>query len=164
MSAIVLPTLYQTIELKVPLQWTRLPSLENLLASSSEGLKYTRCLSIVANQYRDNDAYRNLESVHETDDEDVENEHESEDEEGSEADLESDDSEEDEDEGSEGEEGDGLFRLCDPDTSASNALNAFIRVLIIKLPRQQLHAFWYILSLMARSNLLHDSDFWNHAL
>ena len=161
MSAIVLPTLYQTIELKVPLQWTRLPSLENLLASSSEGLKYTRCLKIVANQYRENDAYRNLDNVHETDDEDdVENEHESEDEEQSEAESESGDSEEDEDENSEGEEDDGpLFRLGDPDISASNALNAFIRVLIMKLPRQQLHKFWYTLSLTAYRKIVHGSDF-----
>ena len=147
MSAIVLPTLYQTIELKVPLRWTRLPSLENLLASSSEGFKYTRCLRIVANQYRKNDAYRNLDRVHETDDEDVvEDEHESEDEEESEAESESRVLGEDEDESSKGEEDDSrLFRLCDSDTSASNALNAFIRVLIMKLPRQQLHAFWYTL-------------------
>ena len=165
MSAIVLPTLYQTIELKVPLQWTRLPSLENLLASSSEGLKYTRCLKIVANQYRENDAYRNLDSVHETDDEDVVgNEHEPEVEETSEAQSESDDSEEGEDEDSEEEESDGpLFRFCEPDTSASNALNTFIRVLIIKLPRQQLHTFWYTITLppMACSSLLHNSDLGN---
>lgn len=122
--------------------------MENLLASSSEGLQYTKCLKIVANQYRENDAYRNLDSVHETDDEDVvDNEHESEDEEEAEAESASDDSEKDEDEDSEGgEDGGPLFKFCDPDASASNALNAFIRVLIMKLPRQQLHTFWYTLS------------------
>ena len=149
MSAIVLPALYQTIELKVPLKWTRLPSLENLLASSSEGLKYARCLKIVTNQYRKNDAYRNLDNVHETDDEDaVDSDHESNDEESSEAQSESDNSEVDEDEGSEREEDDGpFFRFYEPNTSASNALNAFIRVLIMRFPRQQLHTFWYTLFL-----------------
>ena len=116
--------------------------MENLLASSSEGLKYSKCLKIVAKQYRENDAYRNLDTVHETDDEDV-----SEDEEEAEAESASDNSERDEDEDSEGgEDGGPLFKFCDPDTSASNALNAFIRVLIMKLPRQQLHTFWYTLS------------------
>ncbi|KAF6228965.1 hypothetical protein HO133_007077 [Letharia lupina] len=124
LSAVVLPTLYHTIELKIPQQWSRLPSLENLLASSSEGLKYTRSLRIVPRQYRQDV---------------VENEHEFGDEEESVAETEVDDAEEEED----GEEDDGLFRVYRPRTSASNALNAFIRVLIAKLPPQQLHTFWW---------------------
>ena len=139
MSAVVLPTLYHTIELKVPLQWSRLPSLEKLLASSSEGFKYTRCLRIVTTQYRREDnTYPDLDGVPGTDDNDVvENEHESGDEEGV------DNAEEEEEEG---EENDELFKVYHPHISASNALNAFIRVLVVKLPPQQLHSFWYISS------------------
>ncbi len=128
MSAVVLPRLYHTIELKVPLQWSRLPSLEKLLASSSEGLKYTRCLRIVTTQYcREDNTYPKLDEVPETDDE-----HESGDE------REVDDVEEEE----EGDEDDRLFRVYHPKTSTSNALNAFIRVLVERLAPQQLHTFW----------------------
>ena len=44
--------------------------------------------------------------------------------------------------GDEGED-DGIFRVYEPDDLASTTLNAFIRVLISKLPSQQLHTFWY---------------------
>ena len=43
-----------------------------------------------------------------------------------------------------GEEDEGLFRIYHPSASASKSLNAFIRVLISKLPSQQLHMFQYI--------------------
>lgn len=142
MSAVVLPTLYHTIELKVPLRWSRLPSLENLLASSSEGFKYTKCLKIITKQYyREGNPYPKVEKIPETDEEGVvENWHESGDEAEEAADTESVNSDED-------EEADGanrLFRVYDPHPSASNALNAFIRVLVVKLQPQQLHTFWYI--------------------
>ena len=114
--------------MKVPLQWDRLPSLENLLASSSEGLRYTRCLRIVTKHHRqEDDSYAKVDKAFETDEEDVvEDESESGD---------GNDSEEEED---------GLFRVYRPPDSASNALNAFIRVLLVKLPPQQLQTFWYI--------------------
>ena len=123
--------------MKIPLRWSRLPSLEGLLASSSEGLKYTRCLRIVTKQYpQEDNSYFNLDRLPETDDEDVvDNENESADEEG----VELDDGEKEE----EGEEEDGIFKVYHPHNSASNTLNAFIRVLISKLPLQQLHTFWY---------------------
>ena len=138
MSAVVLPTLYHTIELKIPLRWSRLPSLENLLASWSEGLKYTRCLRIVTKQYpQQNNNYLNLDKVPENDDEgivkaDTESGHERE------AGL--------NDAEMEGEtsENQGMFRIYRPRRSASNTLNAFIRVLISKLPSQQLRTFWYL--------------------
>ena len=120
--------------MKVPLRWRRLPSLENLLASSSEGLKYTRCLRIVTRQYpqKDNN-YLNLDKVLETDQKNVvNNEHDF----GYEEEVELDDTEI----GDEGED-DGIFRVYEPDDLASNTLNAFIRVLISKLPSQQLHTF-----------------------
>lgn len=135
MNAVVLPTLYRTIELKVPLRWSQLPSLESLLASSSEGLKYTRCLRIITTQYRQEDnTYFNL------DEDIVEHEQESGDEEDLVGDAGMDDSEEE----AEGEGVGALFRVSHPRTAASNALNAFIRVLIVKLQPQQLHTFWYI--------------------
>lgn len=120
--------------MKVPLQWSQLPSLENLLASSSEGLKYTTCLKISTAQYRQEDnIYCNL-------DEDIgEHGQESGDEEEPVEHARPDDAEED----SEGEGDDQLFRVSHPEIPASNALNAFIRVLIVKLRPQQLHTFWY---------------------
>ena len=125
--------------MKVPLRWGRLPSLENLLASSSEGLKYTRCLRIVTKQYPSKDnKYLNLEKIPDADDDDdvVDIEHESEDEGEAESDI----AEIEEI----GEEDEGLFRIYHPSASASKSLNAFIRVLISKLPSQQLHMFQYI--------------------
>ena len=135
MSATVLPTLYHTIELKVPLRWGRLPSLENLLASSSEGLKYTRCLRIVTKQYPpQNNKYLNLENIPDADDDDVVDiEHES----GDEMEAEPNIAEIEEI----GEDDEGLFKIYHPSASASKSLNAFIRVLLYKLPSQQLHMF-----------------------
>ncbi|KAL9075648.1 MAG: hypothetical protein Q9161_001399 [Pseudevernia consocians] len=132
LSAVVLPILYHTIELKIPLQWSRLPSLEKLLASSSEGLKHTRCLKIVTAQSRQGDnTYRDLDEILKTDDEEViENEQEF----GYEEEVFH------VDEVGE-EEPNRLFRAYYPKASASSALNAFIRVLAVKLPPQQLHTF-----------------------
>ena len=142
MSAIVLPRLYHTIELKIPLRWSRLPSLENLLASSSEGLKYTRCLRVVTKQYcREDNPYPHVDKITETDVEGViQNEHESGDEEEALAEAELGNAEEEE----QGNEHNRLFRISHPRTSASNSLNAFVRVLIVKFPPQQLHTLWYI--------------------
>lgn len=95
-------------------------------------------MRIVTKQYRQEDnAYPNLDNLPETDDE-----HDSENEEEIEAGSEADDTEEEE----EGEEDDRLFKIYHPQISASNALNALIRVLIVKLPPQQLHSFWYVSS------------------
>lgn len=83
---------------------------------------------------RGNNTYPDLDEILETDDEEViENEYES----GHEEKV--DDAEE-----KEGEEDDGLFRVYHPNASVSNALNAFIRVLAVKLPPRQLHTFWHI--------------------
>lgn len=137
MNAVVLPTLYHTIELKVPLRWSHLPSLESLLASSSEGLKYTRSLRIVTKQYPlEDDVYGNPDNVpanDDDDDDDEESEGEPIDEEDGVADTEDEDDERD--------EGNGQFKIFLPDKWASNALNAFIRVLIVRLPPHQLHTF-----------------------
>lgn len=137
LNAVVLPTLYSTIELKVPLRWSQLPSLENLLASSSEGLKYTRCLRIVTKQYPpEGDVHGNLDNVpFNYDDDEDESEGEATDEEDVAADV--------EDEEDEREEGNGQFKIFLPNKWASNALNALIRVLIVRLSPHQLHTFWW---------------------
>ncbi len=90
----------------------------------------------------EDNSYRNLDRVSDTDNVDVvENEPEPEDEDG----ADSDDSEEDSEDG---QEDDGIFKIYQPKSSASNTLNAFIRVLIVKLPTQQLQTFWYASSLV----------------
>ena len=66
----------------------------------------------------------------------MEHEQESGDEEGPTEDAGPDDAEEEGD--------DALFRVSHPQFPASNALNAFIRVLIVKLRPQQLHTFWFV--------------------
>ena len=110
--------------------------MENLLASSSEGLKYTRCLRIVTKQCPSQDnKYLNLEKTTDVDDNDSGDvEHDSEAEGEAESDI-----AEIEGFGNEDEE---LSRIYRPSSSASKSLNAFIRVLISKLPSQQLHMFW----------------------
>ena len=42
------------------------------------------------------------------------------------------------------------LQFCLPHSSASNALNAFIRLLIVKLPQNQLDDFRYVVSLKTR--------------
>ncbi|CAD6593210.1 MAG: hypothetical protein ASARMPREDX12_006936 [Alectoria sarmentosa] len=128
-SEVVLPALYHTVELKVPLKFDRLPSLENLLASSSGRFKYTRCLRIVTKQYPlEDDVYENGGNVPATDGE--ESEDDPTDEEGVVTDT-----EEEED------DVDGVFKIYLPNKWASSALNALIRVLIARLSPQQLHSF-----------------------
>ncbi len=90
--------------------------------------------------------YCNLDRVFDTDNVDVvENEPEPEDE----GEADPDDAEEaSEDESEEEQEDDGIFKHYQPKSSASNTLNAFIRVLIGKLAPQQLQTFWYASSLI----------------
>ena len=79
----------------------------------------------------------NLEKIPDADEDDVVDiEHES----GDDGEAESDIAEIEET----GDEDEGLFRIYHPSASASKSLNAFIRVLISKLPSQQLHMFQYI--------------------
>lgn len=110
--------------------------MESLLASSSEGLKYTRCIRIITKQYPQQDnKYLNFEKIPDADDDDiVDVDHNF----GDEVEAESDIAEIEEI----GEEDEGLFRIYHPSASASKSLNAFIRVLLLKLPSQQLHMFW----------------------
>lgn len=50
-KAVVLPKLYHQVVIRVPQKWSRLPSLEGLLGSTGDGLKYTTELSIETQQY-----------------------------------------------------------------------------------------------------------------
>ena len=117
--AVAIPQLYQTVELKVPLKWNRLASLEKLLVSASDGLRYTRRLSIVVQQTPiKDDRYGSRDHLGLTDDgEDVEDrpEHDN-----------------------------RTFKVHVPGRAASCALNALIRLLILKMPRQQLIEFLYV--------------------
>ena len=61
----------------------------------------------------------------------------------------------DESEGeAEGDEDAGAFKIYHSHNSASKFLNAFIRVLIVKLPPQQLHTLWYISPLIVCNHLI----------
>lgn len=109
LNAIAIPRLYKTVGLKVPLQWNRLSSLESLLSSQSEGLKYTECLSIVVRQSAfEDDQYGSLEELADEHDDGVEI---------------------------------GPFLIYSSTRRTSKALNALIRLLVLKLPRQHLRRF-----------------------
>ena len=109
MKAVVLPRIYERVVIKAPQKWSRLPSLEGLLGSSGDGLKYTTQLSIETQQdplresQKEFEDFRNPERVL----------------------------------------SESTLQLYLPQTSASNALNALIRILIFKLPEGQLDTFWY---------------------
>lgn len=109
-NAIVLPKLYREVFIKVPQRWSRLPSLEGLLGSTGDGLKFTTDLFIGTQQ----DPLRN-------------------DQQGSE------DSRPHEETLTESK-----LQFYLPQSSASNALNTLIRLLIVKLPRDQLDCFRYV--------------------
>lgn len=120
LKAIALPQLYCTIELKVPLRWNRLASLEKLLATSPAGLRYTRGLHIVTQQAPiKDDRYGSRDNMRLTYIEGVEEESELYDE-------------------------DDVFKLYHPGRWASNDLNALVRLLIFKLSRHQLCNFRYV--------------------
>lgn len=109
-KAIVLPRIYEIVVIKAPQNWSRLPSLEGLLGSTGDGLKYTTQLFIETQQ----DPLRKSQQ-------------ESEDLRNPEQALSEDN-----------------LQLYQPQTSASNHLNALIRILIFKLPEAQLDKFcWY---------------------
>ncbi len=119
LKAIALPQLYRTIELKVPLKWNRLESLEMLLAMSPESLRYTRGLHIVTQQAPiKDDGYGSRDNMGLTDSQ-----------------------EEDDNEESSSGDKDRSFKLYHPGRWASNALNVQIRLLLYKLSRQQLCDF-----------------------
>lgn len=87
---------------------------------------------------------------------DVENDHLPEDED----DVQSDNAE------MEGESGtyEGFFKIFHPSNAASGALNFYIRLLILKLPSQQLHEFWYTPHPFTRFLHHYDLEFrWDHA-
>jgi len=120
LKAIALPKLYHTVQLKVPLKWNRLASLEKLLATSPEGLCHTRRLWILGQQAPiKDDRYGNRDDLDLTDSE------------GDEVD-------------SRAEADDESFRLYAPDMEASCALNALVRLLVLKTARQQLREFLYV--------------------
>ena len=109
------PTSLHTLELKVSLRWNRLTTLESLLASPSERLRHTRSLRSLTRQstFADDD-FGEWNGAHDTDEDD------------------------DEDEKRDDNE---PFRIYTPCKWASSALNALIRLLISKLPPQQLKLF-----------------------
>ena len=108
-KAIVLPRIYEKVVIKAPQKWARLPSLEGLLGSNGDGLKYTTHLSINTQQDPIRESQQGSEDFR--DPEQVQ----------SETNLQ--------------------FYL--PQNSASNALNALIRILILKLSEAQLTTFRY---------------------
>lgn len=115
LKAVALPQLYHTIELKVPLKWNRLASLERLLATSPEALQFTRVLHVVPQQApMKDDSYGSLDDLDLTDD-----------------------GEDDEDRSDDVDE---AFKIYTPGRWASSALNSLVRLLVLKLARQQLHA------------------------
>lgn len=129
LKAIALPQLYRTIELKVPLKWNRLASLEKLLATSPESLRYTRGLHIVTQQAPIKD-----DRFGSRDDMDLTASEEEDDDEESRPDNE---------ESGLDDEDDG-FKMYHPSRWASSALNALIRLLILKMSRQQLCDFRFV--------------------
>ena len=50
MKLIALPKLYRLLTLKVPVKFSRLDTLENLLSGSDDGLQYTRAINILTQQ------------------------------------------------------------------------------------------------------------------
>lgn len=111
-KAIVLPKLYKEVSIIVPQRWSRLSSLEGLLGSSGDGLKYTTDLMIQTQQ----DPLRNDQKGSE----DIRPEAEI---------LE-----------------ERTLKFCLPQSSASNALNAFVRLLLVKLPQNKLFSFRHVIS------------------
>lgn len=106
-QAVVLSKLYKKVIIKVPQKWSRLPSLEGLLGSTGDGLKYTTDLSISTQQDPLRDSQQGSEDAR------------------PQAQL--------------LEERNLQFYL--PQSSASNALNTFVRLLIVKLPQNRLDEF-----------------------
>ena len=108
-KAVVLPRIYEHVFIKAPQKWSRLPSLEGLLGSTGDGLKYTTQLSIETQQDPLRESQQGSEDFR--DPEQVLSE--------------------------------SVLQFYKPQTSASNALNALIRILIFKLPEARLETFWY---------------------
>lgn len=115
-QAVVLSKLYKKVIIKVPQKWSQLPSLEGLLGSTGDGLKYTTDLSISTQQDPLRDSQQGSEDAR------------------PQAQL--------------LEERNLQFYL--PQSSASNALNTFVRLLIVKLPQNRLDEFRYVISPTAR--------------
>lgn len=116
----MLPKLYNQVSIKVPQRWSRLPSLEGLLGSTGDGLKYTTELFIETqqdplqdNQQGPQDSRPRHEILAES-----------------------------------------KLQFYLPQCSASNALNALIRLLIVKLAQDQLTDFVYVYhSSIGQSNM-----------
>lgn len=105
---IVLPVLYRSVLVMVPMQWSRLPSLEGLLSSSGSNLQFTTNLftgtqldPLASDQSGDSDQLSSSVSSH--------------------------------DEASQ--------ELFVPKKDASNALNALVRLLILRIPKGGLESF-----------------------
>lgn len=106
-KAVVLPKLYHQVVIRVPQKWSRLPSLEGLLGSTGDGLKYTKYLFIATQQYPLRDSQQEFEDSRRPEEVLAETK----------------------------------LQFYLPQSSASNALNAQIRILIRKLPLNQLEEF-----------------------
>ena len=105
--AVALPKLYKTVIIKAPQRWSRLPSVESLLGSAGNGLKYTTELSIgtqqepvQASQEEPEDGRLPEEVPSETE-----------------------------------------LQFYLPHSLMSNGLNTLVRLIILKLPRDQLELF-----------------------
>ena len=109
LHTITVAKLYSDLYLFVPMRWSRLGSLENLVGSSGDGLKLTTSIRISTqhdplrpNQKRDQAIATQDEIELET-----------------------------------------KLDFCLPTIQASNFLNALVRLLLMKLPQNQLQIFWY---------------------
>ena len=101
------------------MKWNRLESLENLLTTNPEGLRYTQGLEIIPLQSPIlDDGYGSREDLYLVDN--------------------------GEDEEARSDDEDDAFRTYTPSRGSSCAVNALIRLLILKLPRQQLREFSYV--------------------
>ena len=116
LKSVALPRLYETIELRIPLKWSRLPSLENLLTVNSKAFVHIRNIFIETKQSLvKQDQYGSFDESDLTGNEEPSEFYEDTD--------------------------DTPFRRCSPMCGGSENLNAFIRLLILKIPKQRLYAF-----------------------
>lgn len=99
-----LASLYDSVVIKVPIQWSRLASLENLISSAGSGLKFTTSICIAIQQQPSKDSTKDNVNERTT-----------------------------------SEELASLYRL--PQASFSKALNVMIRLLLRRIPDNQLKHF-----------------------
>ncbi len=109
LHAITLAKLYSDLYIFVPMRWSRLVSLENLVGSSGDGLKFTTSISILTQQDPLRPNQKLDQAIATQGDIELETEN----------------------------------NFCLPTIQASNFLNALVRLLLMKIPQNQLLGFWY---------------------